>query len=46
MDTFSACLAFGPIAVYLIALGAINLSGRPLVVSGTRETISLGVALL
>lgn len=46
MDTFSACLAFGPIAVYLIALGAINLAGRPLVVTGTRETISLGLALL
>src|SRR3954470_13746058 len=46
MDTFSACLALGPIAIYFIALGAINLSGRPLVVTGTRETISLGLALL
>jgi hypothetical protein len=46
MDTFSACVAFGPVAIYLLTLGLINLSGRPLVVSGTRETLSLGLALL
>ncbi len=45
MDTFSACLAFGPLAIYLLLLGLLNLSRRPLVVSGTRETISLGLAL-
>jgi hypothetical protein len=45
MDTFSACLAFGPLAIYLVLLGAINLGRRPLVVSGTRETLSLGLAL-
>ena len=43
MDTFSACLALGPLAIYLLFLGA--LSRRPLVVSGTRETLSLGLAL-
>lgn len=46
MDTFSACLAFGPLAIYLLLLGAINLQRRPLVVSGTRETLSLGLALV
>jgi len=46
MDTFSACVAFGPLAVFLVLLGAINMSGRPLVVSGTRETLALGLALL
>ena len=46
MDTFSACLAFGPPAVYLLILGAINLARRPLVTSGTRETLSLGLALV
>ncbi len=45
MDTFSACVALGPLAIYLLFLGAINLSRRPLVVSGTRETLSLGLAL-
>lgn len=45
MDTFSACLAFGPLAIYLLLLGAINLGRRPLVISGTRETLSLGLAL-
>lgn len=45
MDTFSACVAFGPLALYLLTLGAINLSRRPLVVSGTRETLAVGLAL-
>jgi len=45
MDTFSACLAFGPLAIYLILLGLINLGRRPLVIGGTRETLSLGLAL-
>ena len=33
MDTFSACVAFGPLAIYLLLLALINLSRRPLVVS-------------
>ncbi|MEX0675520.1 MAG: hypothetical protein WD063_00495 [Pirellulales bacterium] len=46
MDTFSACLAFGPLAIYVMLLGAINLRRRPLVISGTRESLSLGLALV
>ncbi len=46
MDTFSACLAFGPLAIYLVLLGIVNLSRRPLVISGTRESLSLGLALM
>jgi hypothetical protein len=46
MDTFSACLAFGPLAIYLVLLGLVNLSRRPLVISGTRESLSLGLALM
>ena len=46
MDTFSACVAFGPLAIYLLLLGLINVSRRPLVVSGTRETLALGLALM
>jgi hypothetical protein len=46
MDTFSACLAFGPLAIYLVLLGVINLSRRPLVLSGTRESLSIGLALM
>jgi hypothetical protein len=45
MDIFSACLAFGPLGVYLLLLGLINLSRRPLVVSGVRETLALGLAV-
>jgi hypothetical protein len=46
MDTFSACLAFGPLAIYVLLLGVINLRRQPLVTSGTRESLSLGLALL
>lgn len=46
MDTFSACLAFGPLAIYMLLLGTINLARRPLVVRGTRELLALGLALL
>ena len=34
MDPFRVCLALGPVAIYLLLLGAINLSRRPLLVSG------------
>ncbi len=45
MDTFSACVALLPLAIYLLLLGAINLAGRPLVVTGTREILALGLAV-
>jgi hypothetical protein len=44
MDTFSACLAFGPVAIYLMHLGIVNLSRHPLVLDGTRELLALGLA--
>ncbi|MEX2114063.1 MAG: hypothetical protein WD845_12805 [Pirellulales bacterium] len=46
MDTFSACVALGPLAIYLVTLGVMNLYARPLVVNGTREAIALGLALV
>ncbi len=45
MQSFSFCIAFGPLAVYLVLLGLTNLRRRPLVVSGSRELAALGVAL-
>lgn len=45
MDPFSMCLSLGPVAVYLLLLGSINLSRRPLVVSGARDVAALGVAV-
>lgn len=44
-DTFRLCIALGPLAVYLLALGGINLSSRPLVVGGGRDLAALGLAL-
>ncbi len=39
------CIAFGPLAVYLMLLGLINLSSRPLVTNGARDTAALGVGI-
>jgi hypothetical protein len=45
MEPFHQCLAFGPVAIYLLLLGAINLARRPLVVSGGRDAAALGMAV-
>ena len=45
MDPFRLCLAFGPVAMYLLLLGAVNLSRRPLLVSGVRDVATLAMAV-
>ncbi len=45
MDAFHSCLALGPPAIYLLLIGAINLSRRPFLVSGTRDAAALGLAV-
>ncbi len=45
MDSFRICLMFGPLAVYLLLLGMINLSRRPLLVSGSRDAAALALAV-
>jgi hypothetical protein len=45
MDPLRLCLALGPLAVYLLLLGAINLTRRPFLVSGGRDLAALALAL-
>ncbi len=45
MDPLRLALALGPVAVYLLLLGAINLARRPLLVSGSRDILALGLAV-
>jgi hypothetical protein len=45
MDPFRLCLALGPVAIYLLLLGAVNLSRRPLLVSGVRDAATLALAM-
>ena len=45
IDPFRLCLALGPVAVYLLLLGAINVFRRPFLVSGVRDTAALGLAV-
>lgn len=45
IDGFHLCIALTPLAVYIIILGGINLSKRPLVTTGARDMSALGVAI-
>jgi hypothetical protein len=45
MDPFRVCLALGPVAMYLLLLGAVNLSRRSLLVSGVRDAAALALAV-
>ena len=45
MDPFRLCLALGPVAVYLLLLGAVNLSRRPLLVSGVCDAAAVALAV-
>jgi hypothetical protein len=45
MDPLHALIALGPLAIYFLVLGWINLAPRPTVVNGMSDTAALGVAL-
>jgi hypothetical protein len=45
MEPFHQCLALGPVAIYLLLLGAIGLSRRPVVVPGGRDSAALALAV-
>ena len=45
MDPFRLSLAMGPVAIYLVLLGAVTLSRRPLLVSGARDAAALALAV-
>jgi hypothetical protein len=45
MEPFALYLSFAPLAVYLLRLALIHSLRRPVVLSGTRERTSLGLAL-
>ena len=45
LDPFRSCLAFGPVAIYLFLLAAINLFRRPFLVSGSRDAAAVVLAV-
>ena len=45
IDPFHFCVALLPLAVYLVAIGMVNLATRPRVVSGSLDLYSLGFGL-
>ena len=45
MGPLHLCIALGPLAVYLLLLGLINLSSRPFLTTGARDCAALSVAI-
>jgi hypothetical protein len=45
LDPLHLCIALGPLAVYLLLLGALNLTARPFCTTGARDAAALGLAL-
>jgi len=46
VDPLHFCIAAGPLAVYFLVLGFINLRRQPFVTTGGRDALSLGIAIL
>lgn len=45
MDPLRLCLALGPLAIYLLLMGGLNLARRPFLTTGARDIAALGVAV-
>jgi len=45
MDPLHVCIALGPLAMYFLVLGAVNLSSRPFLTTGARDTAALGLGI-
>jgi hypothetical protein len=45
MDPLHLAISLGPLAVYLLLLGIINLRSHPVLVNGARDSAALGVAI-
>lgn len=46
MDSLHYCIAVGPLAVYLLLLGVLNLKSRPFAMTGARDAAALGIGLV
>jgi uncharacterized protein YejL (UPF0352 family) len=45
VDPLHVCISMGPLSVYLLLLGGLNLSSRPFLTTGGRDTAALGLAV-
>lgn len=46
MDPLHFCIAVGPLSVYLLILGLVNLRRRPFITTGGRDAMSLGLGIV
>lgn len=45
LDPFRLCLGMGPLGVYLLAIGLLNLSRKPWVTTGFRDSLALTIGI-
>ncbi len=45
MDPLRLCIALGPLAIYLLLMGCLNLARRPFLTTAARDIAALGVAV-
>ncbi len=45
MDPLHLCIALGPVSVYLLLIGGVNLRRKPFLTSGTRDLMALAIAV-
>jgi hypothetical protein len=46
LDPLHFCIAAGPLSVYLLLLGLVNLRRRPFITTGGRDAMSLGLGII
>lgn len=46
MDPLHICIALGPLAIYFLIVGLINLRARPFITSGAQDAAALGVGVM
>jgi hypothetical protein len=46
LDSLHAAIALGPAGIYMLVIGMLNLSSRPFVTTGLRDSAALGIAVM
>ena len=46
MDPLHICIALGPLAIYFLVVGLVNLRARPFITSGAQDAAALGVGVM
>ena len=45
MNPLNLCIMLGPVGIYLILIGSLNLGRRPFLTTGARDLLALAIAI-